>query len=316
MAYLLLIVGFILLIKGADFFVDGSSGLAKIFKIPSVIIGLTIVSMGTSAPEAAVSITSGLAGQNALAISNVVGSNIFNLLVVIGVCAMIDKVEADKSIIKRDLPINVLLSVLLLTLIAFDGILGRIDAAIFLVLFVSYILWLVLDAMKNRTEDRDDEKKTPLWLCLIFIVGGLAAIVFGGDMVVDNASKIAKALGMSENLVGLTIVAVGTSLPELVTSIVASRKGENEIALGNAVGSCIFNLIFILGLSGVLSPITLESTLSENITDIAVLIGTSALFAVICLAKKGISRNAGIFCVFLYVVYLAYIIARNYSVFA
>ena len=311
MAYVLLIIGFILLIKGADFFVDGSSGLAKIFKIPSVIIGLTIVSMGTSAPEAAVSITSGLIGENALATSNVVGSNIFNLLIVIGFCAIIDKVEADKDIRTRDLPLNVILSVLLLGLVAFDGILGRIDAAILLVIFVGYILWLVRDAMKNRTEETDNEKKKPLWLCLIFIVGGLAAIIFGGDIVVDNASIIAESLGMSKTLVGLTIVAVGTSLPELVTSIVASRKGENEIALGNAVGSCIFNLVFILGLSGVLSPINLTGILNENIVDISVLIGVSILFTVICLAKKGVSRKSGIVCILLYVAYLAYIIMRG-----
>ncbi len=316
MEYVLLIVGFVLLIKGADLFVDGSSGLAKIFKIPSVIIGLTIVSMGTSAPEAAVSITSGLAGQNALALSNVVGSNLFNLLIVIGVCAVIDKVEADKSIIKRDLPINLILSILLLCLIAFDGVLGRIDAAVLLVLFVSYILWLIRDALKNRTQESDNEKKKPLWLCLLFIAIGIAAIVFGGDMVVDNASKIAVALGMSENLVGLTIVAVGTSLPELVTSIVASRKGENEIALGNAVGSCIFNLIFILGISGVLSPINVTSTISENIIDCAALIGVALLFSVICLFKKGINRKAGIVTILLYIAYLAYIIMRNYGVFA
>ena len=312
MAYLLLIVGFVLLIKGADFFVDGSSGLAKIFKIPSVIIGLTIVSMGTSAPEAAVSITSGLAGQNALAISNVVGSNIFNLLIVIGVCAVIDKVEADRDIRRRDLPLNVILSALLFGLIAFDGILGRIDAVILLVIFVGYILWLVRDALKNRKQESDsNEKNKPLWLCLIFIVGGLAAIIFGGDMVVDNASKIAKTLGMSQTLVGLTIVAVGTSLPELVTSIVASRKGENEIALGNAVGSCIFNLVFILGISGVLSPINLTGILNEYIIDISVLISVSILFTFICLAKKGISRKSGIVCILLYVAYLAYIIMRG-----
>lgn len=313
MAYVLLIIGFILLIKGADFFVDGSSGLAKIFKIPSVIIGLTIVSMGTSAPEAAVSITSGLIGENALATSNVVGSNIFNLLIVIGVCAVIDKVEADKDIRTRDLPLNVILSALLLGLIAFDGILSRIDAAILLVIFVGYILWLVRDAMKNRTEEDDSEKKKPLWLCLVLIVGGLAAIIFGGDIVVNNASIIAESLGMSRTLVGLTIVAMGTSLPELVTSIVASRKGENEIALGNAVGSCIFNIVFILGLSGVLSPIDLSDPelLSNNIIDMSVLIGISLLFTIICLAKKGVSRKSGIVCILLYVAYLAYIIMRG-----
>ncbi|MBQ2967360.1 MAG: calcium/sodium antiporter [Clostridia bacterium] len=316
MAYVLLIIGFILLIKGADYFVDGSSGLAKIFKVPAVIIGLTIVSMGTSAPEAAVSITSGLVGKNALAISNIVGSNIFNLLIVIGVCAVIDKVEADKDIRKRDLPYNVILCALLLVMIAFDGILGTVDAIILLVLFVGYILWLVRDALKNRTQENDDAKKMPLWLCLICIVGGLAAIVFGGDMVVKNATKIATSLGMSENLVGLTIVAVGTSLPELVTSIVASRKGENEIALGNAVGSCIFNILFILGMSGALSPIVLQQNLGEHIVDLAVLIAVTLLFTVLCLIKKEVNRKAGFLCILLYIIYLAYIIARNYGVFA
>ena len=198
----------------------------------------------------------------------------------------------------------------------YNGILSRIDAIVLLVLFVGYILWLVRDALKNRTQEADNEKKKPLWLCLIFIVGGLAAIVLGGDMVVKNATKIATALGMSENLVGLTIVAIGTSLPELVTSIVASRKGENEIALGNAVGSCIFNFLFILGISGALSPIALQSTLSEHIADVAVLIGVSLFFTVICLIKKEVNRKAGIVCVLLYIAYLAYIIMRNYGFFA
>lgn len=307
MTYVWLVLGFVLLIKGADFFVEGSAGIAKIFKVPSVIIGLTIVAMGTSAPEASVSITAGLAGSNELALSNIIGSNIFNLLMVVGICAFVRSISGEKGIVNRDLPFNLIITVLLLILLL-DGKIGRIDGAILLLVMVCYMVLLVKNAMKNRGENGSTHK-LPLWQCILYIIGGLAAVIWGGDLVVNSASKIALALGMSQNLVGLTIVAIGTSLPELVTSIIATGKGEHELALGNAVGSCVFNILFILGMSSVLSPIGVNG---ENLIDISVLIFVSLFFVLLCKKKENLRRIDGAVCILMYVVYTAYIIFRNY----
>lgn len=305
MMYLLLLIGFVLLIKGADLFVDGSSSIAGILKVPSVIIGLTIVAMGTSAPEAAVSINAGLAGNSDISLGNIVGSNIFNLLVVIGACAVIFPAKSDEDILKRDLWWNIGVSVLLLITI-FDGNLSRIEGLIFLAVFVFYLGLMVCSALKNRMECTPMDV-LPLWKSLLFVAGGLAAVVFGGDMVVDNASLIAKTWGMSDTLVGLTIVAVGTSLPELVTSITASKKGDSGIALGNAVGSCLFNILFILGIASTLTPI---NAVPELIIDTAILIAVTILILIAAKTDKKTNRAEGIFCVAAYIVYTAYIIMR------
>lgn len=233
--YVLLVVGFVLLIKGADFFVEGSSGIAKKLKVPSLIIGLTIVAMGTSLPECAVSVAASISGNNALAVSNVVGSNIFNLMVVCGFCAVITPLAVGKRTLKQEFPFSVLMAALLLVLGYIGMSVGRIDGVILLIFFALFMFWMVHSALKARTagittdasEEADEierAKPIPVWLCLVYIVGGAAAIAFGGDMVVDSASAIAAAFGLSQNLIGLTIVAMGTSLPELVTSIVAARK--------------------------------------------------------------------------------------------
>lgn len=255
MMYVWLILGFVLLIKGADLFVDGSSSVARIFKVPAVIIGLTIVAMGTSAPETAVSISAAVRGQNEIALSNVIGSNIFNLLVVVGICAAIKPVVPAKEIIRRDLPISLLCAVLLLVA-SLNLALGRIEGIVLLLGFVIYIGYLVYTARKKPAADTEEnvKKMSPLKSAL-FILIGIAGIVLGGQLVVNSASDIAASFGLSQTLIGLTIVAVGTSLPELVTSIVASRKGENGLALGNAIGSNIFNILLVMGLSTVISPI-------------------------------------------------------------
>lgn len=305
MMYLLLIVGFILLIKGADIFVDGSSSVAAILKVPSVIIGLTIVSIGTSAPEAAVSITAGIAGNSDISLGNVIGSNIFNLLMVIGICAIIYPAASHKDIVNRDMIWNTIITVLLLVLIL-DGSISRIDGAILLVTFAAYIVVMIRSALKNRVED-EEQKVMSLPKSLLFIVIGLAAVVFGGDIVVDNASLIAKSWGMSDTLVGLTIVAIGTSLPELVTSITASRKGDSGIALGNAVGSCIFNILFILGISSAIIPI---NAASELIIDTAILIAVTVIMFIFAKTGNKTSRLEGAVCVLIYAAYSAYIIIR------
>ena len=270
----LLILGFIALIKGADWFVDGSSSLAKTFKVPSVIIGLTIVALGTSAPELAVSTSAAISGSNEIAFSNVLGSNMFNLLAVLGICAMIKPIPIDRQIVKRDFPFSIVVTLGLLAYLLIKALTGnanlsgsmlqnvgtvsRIASIILLLLFVGYLVFLITSALKNRNDAESNEEKTPVWKSVLFIVIGLICIVAGGQLVVNNAKDIAAALGMSETLIGLTIVAVGTSLPELVTSIVASRKGENGLAVGNVVGSNIFNILLILGVSSTVHPVSVN----------------------------------------------------------
>lgn len=304
MEYILLIVGFVLLIKGADFFVDGSAALAGYLKVPSVIIGLTIVAIGTSLPEAAVSISAGLAGSNEIAVSNIVGSNIFNTLVVVGASALIRPFAADSQIVKRDLPVNFLVTVILYIMVI-GGMLSRIEGLILLAGIITYITVMVRSALKNRVEE--EIEPISLSKAALFIALGLAAVVFGGDVVVDSATAIAKSLGLSETLIGLTIVAIGTSLPELVTSVVASRKGESGLALGNAIGSNIFNILFILGMSSTLMPIPV---VSENITDALVLIGICVLIYAFARFGEKIGRIKGLIMIAIYIAYTAYIIMR------
>lgn len=305
MMYLLLLVGFVFLIKGADLFVDGSSSIAGILKVPSVIIGLTIVAMGTSAPEAAVSINAGLAGNSDISLGNIVGSNIFNLLIVIGVCAVIFPAASNEEILKRDLWWNIGVSILLFVLIL-DGSISRVDGLIFLAAFLFYLGLMVRSAMKNRMEETP-MNLMPLWKSLLFVGIGLGAVVWGGDMVVVQASRIAKAWGMSDTLVGLTIVAIGTSLPELVTSITASKKGDSGIALGNAVGSCLFNILFILGITSVITPIMV---VPELIIDTAILIAVTVWIWIVAKTSKKINRVEGMICIAAYILYTAYIIVR------
>lgn len=306
MMYVLLVVGFVLLIKGADLFVDGSSSIAKLLRVPSVVIGLTIVAMGTSAPEAAVSITAGLAGNNDIALSNVIGSNLFNLLMVVGVCALIRAFDVDRFIMKRDFPVCVGASVILLGYML-DGELSQLEGVIMLLLIVAYLLVMVRSALQNRTEAAEGSENLSVAKSILFVLVGVCAIVFGGDLVVDNASEIALQWGWSQTLVGLTIVAVGTSLPELVTSIVAARKGESGLALGNVVGSNIFNILFIMGMSSGLHRIRVSP---ESVIDMGVSIVVTLIMLVFCRLRGRMGRAAGLVSVAAYVVYMGYVILR------
>ena len=306
MTYVLLILGFILLIKGADFFVDGSSSVARLLKIPPVVIGLTIVAMGTSAPEAAVSITAGLSGNNDIALSNIIGSNIFNLLIVIGICAVIYVVNTDRDILKRDLPVNIGVTLLLLFFLL-DLKLSRFEGFVLLAAMVVYIVLLVRNAMKNRTTEGAQIKTLSPLVSFLYIAGGLTAIILGGRLVVDSSSIIAATFGLSQNPIGLTIVAIGTSLPELVTSIVASRKGESALALGNAVGSCIFNILFILGMSSMLSPL---SAAPETLVDTVVLLVVTLLILLTGKTNLKTSRLEGAFFALFYTGYMVYAVLR------
>ena len=315
-----LVIGFVLLIKGADFFVEGSSSVAKRLHVPSIIIGLTIVAMGTSLPETAVSVSASIAGNNELAVSNVVGSNIFNLRVVIGVCAMIATVNVAKETIKRDIPFSLICAGLLLIfgIVGFGDksgmILGRLDGAIFLCAFAGYIFYMVKIALKASKEGRKVEggseeeiKLISVPLSILFIIGGAVAIAVGGDVTVDAASRIASDLGMSQTLIGLTIVSIGTSLPELVTSIVAARKNEVDMALGNAIGSNIFNILMVLGIASAISPITI---ITENIIDLCVLIAFTVCVWIFASSRRKVGRPEGFIMVLLYAIYAVYIIIR------
>lgn len=305
MMYLLLVIGFILLIKGADFFVEGASSVARLLRVPSVVIGLTIVAMGTSAPEAAVSITAGLGGNADISLSNVVGSNLFNLLVVLGACAAICKVPTDRDVMNRDFFWNLAATAALLV-ISLAGTIFRWEGLLLLAAMVAYLVVVVRAAMKNRTEEAG-KRAMSLPAALLSIIGGLAAIVIGGDLVVDNACLIAEAWGMSQTLIGLTIVAMGTSLPELVTSVVAARKGESGLALGNVIGSNIFNFLFIMGIASSLTPIAVAP---ECVWDLAVLLVVSVITYFFCRSKQELSRREGFVMLGAYVVYLAWIILR------
>ena len=317
---LILVIGFVLLIKGADYFVEGSSSVARRLKVPSLIIGMTIVAMGTSLPECAVSVTASLAGNNTLAVSNVVGSNIFNLMVVCGVCALFAPLTIKKDTLQKEFPLSIICAILLMFLGYFGMTLGHVEGVILLIIFVGYLLWMIQAARTARkkhikeslmTEEvaftEDDIDILPVWKCLIFIVGGMIAIKYGGDFVVDGASVIAARLGLSQTLIGLTIVATGTSLPELVTSIVAARKNEVDMALGNVIGSNIFNILFVLGIAASISPVAF---LLENIIDIIILVIMSLIVMAFAWTSQTIKRNEGIIMLVLYAVYLVYICIR------
>ena len=317
----LLLAGFVALIKGADWFVDGSSALARTLKVPSVIIGLTIVAFGTSAPELAVSTSAAIAGSNEIALSNVTGSNIFNLLMVLGVCAIIRPITIDKGILKRDFPLSIAVSLAVLIAVgmgfftgavSFDtpmlqnvGLLSRPFCIGLLVVFAAYVAFLIFTAMRYKT-DETDEKPQPVWKSLLLIVVGIACIVLGGQLVVENAKSIAAAFGMSETLIGLTVVALGTSLPELVTSIVASRKGENGLAVGNVVGSNLFNILLILGVSGTINPIAVNFA---SVIDLGVLLVVSVVTMIFCITRH-ISRAEGAVMVLMYAATMAFAIIR------
>ena len=304
----LLAAGFILLIKGADFFVEGSSSVAKTLKVPSIIIGLTIVAMGTSLPECAVSITASMGGNNALAVSNAVGSNIFNLMVVCGFAALFNPLKAEKSTLKKEFPFSILCAVLLLVCGFLSMELGRADGLILLAIFVGFLVWMVRSALRARAQAGEEEYEVlPMWKCVVFIVGGVIAIKFGGDFVVDGASAIAARLGLSENLIGLTIVACGTSLPELVTSVVAAKKNELDMALGNVIGSNIFNILFVLGVAAAISPIAF---IMENVVDIGILIAMSGVAWLFTATKQKLERSEGALMLLIYAGYLVYICTR------
>ena len=302
-----LMVGFVLLVKGADLFVEGSASAAWLLRVPAAVIGLTVVAFGTSAPELAVSVTAALAGSNGIALGNVIGSNMFNLLMVTGLSSMAAAMPVDRGLMNWDFFFSIAVSVVMLAMTAFDRQMGRIDGAVMLALFAYFLYHVFQTAVRERRSAQKERRSLSAPLSAVYIAAGLGAVVLGSGMVVDCASALASAFGLSENLIGLTVVALGTSLPELVTSMVAARKGENGLALGNVIGSNIFNILLIMGVSSSVSPI--QVTVS-TVYDLICLILVSCVCWAMGRRKMCYTRAHGILMVGMYAVYMIYVLIR------
>lgn len=304
--FVLLVIGFVLLMKGADWFVDGASKIADKFGIPHLVIGLTIVAFGTSAPEAAVSISAALKGSVDLAISNVLGSNIMNVFLILGAASVIYPLAVKGSCIKVDIPFTIFVSVLLLVCGLFGGQVGRVDGLIFWALLILYIVYMIHLTKKGQAELEEDfeaaDANDKVWKLILLVLVGGACIVLGSNVTVDAASAIAKQFGMSERLIGLTIVAFGTSLPELVTSCVAAKKKETDIAIGNIVGSNLFNILFVLGTTAVITPVAYSTA---YIFDNVVAILAVVILLLLVMKDKKLKKSGGIIMLVIYAAYFA-----------
>ena len=300
----LLVIGFTMLVKGADYFVDGAAGIATKFGIPQLVVGLTIVAMGTSAPEAAVSITGALHGAADISIGNVVGSNILNILIILGITGFITNVAVQKSTLMIEMPFMLGITVLLIILGMSGNELTFVEGIILWICFITYLAYLYVLAKKGTEEEANEDR--PVWKLILFILAGGAVVVWGANISVDAATAIAQAIGISERFIGLTIVALGTSLPELVASVTAARKGNADIAIGNIVGSNIFNILFVLGTSALITPIPYQSTF---LVDGIVAVAAGVLLWVATIRRKELSRPWAIVMLLGYVAYFIYLLA-------
>lgn len=312
-----LVVSFVLLVKGADYFVDGCVSIAKLLRVPNLIIGLTIVAMGTSSPEAAVSVSGAITDPSnaGITVGNLLGSNLLNILVILGVSAVIVPISVDKSLLKKDFPLlmgSAILVPLLFWIFDYKG--TRLAGVIVLALFAVFMVWTVMNALSSRknalnapSEDVPDEKPMSVPKSIIYAVAGLAVVIGGGQLAVTCAKYIAQGIGISDSLIGLTVVALGTSLPELITSVVAAKKGNSDLALGNVIGSNLFNILMVLGLAMIIAPFSVST---ESMIDALVVLGVSAVCYISAFGKK-IGRAWGIVYLLIYAVYLAYIIMRD-----
>ena len=317
MPYLLLILGFVVLIFGADYLVKGASSIAKKLKVSDLIIGLTVVSFGTSAPELAVNIMASSGGSPGMAIGNVVGSNLFNLLVIVGLAALLNPINLQRSLVKIEIPYAILAALVLIAVAGDEflgegsGIISRADGIVLLLFFAIFMYYIFLSAKNGQIKEEEapkEERVYPTLLSVLFVLGGLTALIFGGDLIVDNATELARGWGMSETVIGLTIVAAGTSLPELATSLMAAYKGNSDIAIGNVVGSNIFNIFLILGVSASITPLPFAE---ENMRD--VLFSALATILVLILAFRGkgtrIDKVEGGVLFVIYIGYVAWLLS-------
>ena len=315
LSIVLLIVGFVVLIKGADIFVDGASSIAGNFKVSKMLIGLTIVAFGTSAPEFAVSVKSLISHNGDIVLGNVIGSNILNILLILGVASMFHSLHVGNNTVKKELPITLLITTLFAVLLSdglFDkGIINsfrRSDGIVLTLFFLVFIYYLISMARKKIDTDQNEEYMK-LSKAIVFTLLGLVAIVFGSNLVVDNASTLAKAIGISEKMIALTVIALGTSLPELVTSVTATKKGEYDIAIGNVVGSNIFNLGMVIGI-----PISIFGGISKitfNYIDLIVMIGSALLLFIFLFKDRKLTRKEGLIFLLLFVIYYSYVIYQG-----
>ena len=300
---LLLAVGFFMLMKGADWFVEGSAGIAKKMGIPQLVIGLTIVAMGTSAPEAAVSINASLKGNAGIAIGNVLGSNILNILIILGISAVLTTMAIQRSTFCYEIPFMIFVTVVLIALGMTGEYVTRAEGVILWILFIVYLLYLFRLAKKGAEEEETEDR--PIWKLFIFMVIGGVLVVWGSDVTVDSATAIAKVIGLSERFIGLTIVALGTSLPELVTSVVAARKGNADIAIGNIVGSNIFNILFVIGTASIIAPVMYQSVF---LVDGIIAVAAGVLLWVSVAKTKSLRKPWGIVMLLCYAGYLGYLL--------
>lgn len=313
-----LVAGFILLVKGADLFVDGAAAAARLMKISSLVIGLTVVAFGTSAPELAVSLSAAMAGSNGIALGNVVGSNIINFFLILGIGAAITPIAAPKTVLNRDYVISLFAAALILVLAFIGTGLQRLDGLFLTLCVIAYVVTLIVTSKRNNTPAAEEFSTMKPLKCVLFIIIGLAAVIAGGQLTVKGAQTIAQFLGMSENLIALTVVALGTSLPELVTSVIAAKKGETDLALGNILGSNIFNLLFILGTSSLIHPIIPAASAimeyKETLFDLMIFLIASVLVMIPLYKKQSFTRPLGICMIVFYALYFTFIMLRNYGV--
>ncbi len=306
--FLLLALGFVLLVKGADWFVEGASGIADKFGIPQLVIGLTIVAMGTSAPEAAVSITAALKGNADITVGNVVGSNILNIFIILGIASIITSIAVAKTTIRYEIPIMLGATLLLLGFGAMGGTINLWEGILLWVCFIGYLIYMFVMMKKGEMQaEKIEHNNAPIWKLLLMAVIGLGLVVWGSDVTVDAATELAKMFGMSERFIGLTIVALGTSLPELFTSVIAARKGKADIAIGNIVGSNVFNILFVVGTSALIVPVVFASSFA---IDCLVAVAAGVVLWLCTFRSKKLTRIGGIFMLVCYAAYFAYLLIK------
>ncbi len=305
MQAVIMAIGFFMLIKGADRFVDGASGIASKLGIPQLVIGLTIVAMGTSAPETAVSLSSALKGNAGICIGNVIGSNILNVLVILGVSALLVNLKVAASTVRYEIPYMIFITIVLLLFGYTDSEISLFEGAVLWVLFIIYLAYLFVMAKKNKVSDDTVQKNISIWRLILYVVLGLVLIVWGSDVTVDSATAIAEMIGISDRFIGLTIVALGTSLPELVTSVTAAKRGNADIAIGNIVGSNIFNILFVIGTTAFITPVVFAQNF---LVDTVIAIFTGLILWIGIYKKRMMGRKLGAVMLLGYAVYFVWLL--------